>query len=328
LVIGAWSLLVSCDRSQSEHPAQPASTSPSKITIASLVPAATDVILNMGAGDHLVAVSNWDPKLPELNKLPRVGDYRTVDWEKLAEIKPAAMIVQFAPGKMPAGLEDKAKASGIRLVNIRIYHLDDIFTTIAQLGEAIGEPEKASNAGKRLRDELDAIRARVSGKTPVRTLLIRSESDLASVGGGNFMDDLLTLAGGKNVLEGGENSYPTIDREQLLVLNPEAVILLLPGESEQLVAKAKQFWAGQTKVPAVQKGNVHELTDSYLLLPGMSAAKIAGKLADLLHPDTARPATQSSIPRESVGWALPTSASVWWAVPTLQAISHAKDGPL
>jgi iron complex transport system substrate-binding protein len=269
-----------------DAPSQPTTTPSARIKVASLVPAATDVILNMGAGDHLVAVSNWDPKLPELAGLPRVGDYRTVDWEKIAETRPGVMIVQFAPGKMPPGLEDKARSMNIRLVNIRIYRLDDIFTTIDQLGDAIGEPAKAAAAHQKLRAELDGVRAHVAGKPPVRTLLIRSETSLASVGGGNFMDDLLTIAGGKNVLQGGDNSYPTIDREQLLGCNPDAVILLMPGESPQVIEKAQEYWRSETSVSAVQHHRVYVLTDSYLLLPGMSAGKIAMKIADLLHPDS------------------------------------------
>src|SRR5207253_2533485 len=141
--------------------------------------------------------------------------------------------------------------------NIKLNRLDDIFTTINQIGEAIGERAEASAANQKLRGELDAVRKRVSGMPPVRTLLIRSESDLASVGGGNFMDDLLTIAGGKNVLEGGNNSYPTIDRERLALLNPDAVILLFPGESEQVVEKSRLFWAGMTNISAVSKGRVY-----------------------------------------------------------------------
>ena len=100
LVIGPWSFcsLVGCDKTASA-PAAPSS----KITVASLVPAATDVIVNMGAGDHLVAVSNWDPKLPALASLPRAGDYRTVDWETIAQAKPSKMIVQFARAKCRPG---------------------------------------------------------------------------------------------------------------------------------------------------------------------------------------------------------------------------------
>src|SRR5690242_14198194 len=51
-------------------------------TLASLSPAATDLLVGMGAGDHLIAVSNFDADRDETRGLPRVGDYRTQDWEK------------------------------------------------------------------------------------------------------------------------------------------------------------------------------------------------------------------------------------------------------
>src|SRR5205807_2554340 len=44
--------------------------------VASLAPAATDLILGMGAGDHLVAVSNYDAAEIGGRKLPQVGDYQ------------------------------------------------------------------------------------------------------------------------------------------------------------------------------------------------------------------------------------------------------------
>src|SRR5437016_4463256 len=50
-------------------------------TLASLSPAATDLLIGMGAGDHLIAVSNFDAERDETRGLDRVGDYRTQDWE-------------------------------------------------------------------------------------------------------------------------------------------------------------------------------------------------------------------------------------------------------
>ncbi len=287
LVILVWSLVIlfaGCGRTDTTKGAN--SAKPGPVTVASLVPAATDVIVQMGAADHLVAVSNWDAKLPEIDSLPRAGDYRTVDGEKIAQVKPSVMIVQFAPDKMPAGLEEKTRGMGIRLVNVRINLLNDIFKTIDQLGDTLDERAKAEAAGKKLHAELEAVRQRVSNEPPVRTLLVHSESDLSCVGGGNFMDDLLTIAGGNNVLSGGDNSFPTIDREQLVSMNPDAVILLLPGESEQVIDHAKEFWANQKAILAVKNNRVYILTESYLLLPGMSAGKIAEQLANCLHPDS------------------------------------------
>jgi len=256
----------------------------SRITVASLVPAATDMLIGMGAGDQLVAVSNWDADRPQIHDLPRVGDYRSTDWEKLAQLKPSVMIVQFREDKMPPGMAERSGELHIKLVNVMNNRLDDTYTTLHQLGEAIGQPEKAAAAEKQLRDRLHEVRHRLMKLPEVRTLITRSESSLACVGGGNYLDDLLTIAGGKNVLDGGYNAYPTIDRERLIELNPDVVIVLLPGASPQVVQQAKEFWAAQSSVAAVKNGRVHVLTDSYLLLPGLSAAQVAEQFADLLHP--------------------------------------------
>jgi iron complex transport system substrate-binding protein len=276
--------LPGCDRAASSAApsTQPAT---SRQTVASLVPAATDMIIGMGAGDHLVAVSNWDADRPEIHDLPRVGDYRSTDWEKLAQIRPKVMVVQFREDKMPPGMAERAAELHIRLVNVMNNRLDDTYTTLRQLGEAIGERDKSAAAEKSLREKLDMIRHRTAKLPPVRTLITRSESNLACVGGGNYLDDLLDIAGGQNVLAGGYNSYPTIDRERLIELNPDVVIVLLPGASPQVVQQAKEFWAAQMSVSAVKNGRVHYLTDSYLLLPGLSAARVAQQFADLLHPE-------------------------------------------
>src|SRR5438477_9203291 len=58
-----------CDRKPAAKSISPAAKRPS---VASLVPAATDLLIGMGAGDHLVAVSTWDADRPEIAGLPKV----------------------------------------------------------------------------------------------------------------------------------------------------------------------------------------------------------------------------------------------------------------
>lgn len=280
LIFSAAVAVAGCNRAP-----PPAAQNAKAPAVASLVPAATDLILGMGAGDHLVAVSNYDQPRQETQSLPRVGDYRTIDWEKLAELKPAVMIVQFRADKMPAGLEERAAHYGIRLVNVRINRLEDIFTTMAQLGDAVGEKEKAQRAAADLRQQLDAVRARVAGRPRVRTYVAQSDDPLQAVGPANYMDELLTIAGGENVLSSGE-AYPAIDREQLLSLKPDAVLNLLPGASPQALEKAKSFWAAAPSSPATRAGRVYYLTEDYLLWPGMSVGKVADRFAEKLHPET------------------------------------------
>lgn len=273
--------LLGCDRRAKVAPE--AASARARPVVVSLVPAATDLLLGMGSGEHLAGVSNWDSPRPEIAGLPRVGDYRSVDWERIGQLRPDVMIVQFAPDKMPPGLTDRAGKLGITLVNVRINRLDDVFATLQQLGNAIGEQAKAQDASTRLRQQLEAVRIGAQSAAPVRTLISRSESALAVVGGGNFMDDILTVAGGKNVIGSGENSYPVIDREQLAALAPEVVLHVLPDASPQQVQQARDFWTTMPQVPAVANNRVYILTQPYLLLPGYSVGKLAELFASKLH---------------------------------------------
>ena len=292
-----------CDRSSTAvAPAPRPATNPAK-TVASLVPAATDMIISMGARDRLVAVSNWDAARAEIDGLPRVGDYRNVDWEKLASIRPDVMIVQWREDKMPPGVVERAAELDIHLVNLRIVYLEDVFTALAKLGDGIGAPEKAATSAASLRRQLDAVRAAVAGRTPVRTLVSQTESPLSTVGGGNFMNDLLAIAGGRNVIEGGDNSFPNIDVERLVALNPDVVVHLLPGEAPQVIGRAKAFWTSHPELSAVKNGRVYIETDSYMLLPGPLVGRIAERFATLLHPgislDNHRVTTTSPLTRAS-----------------------------
>jgi iron complex transport system substrate-binding protein len=287
LMMLVGSCLVSCDRAAPKAASSATQSSVTQPTVASLVPTATDLILNMNATSHLVAVSNWDAARPEIERLPRVGDYRSIDWERLTQLRPNLLIVQFRPDKMPAGLEDRASALGIKLVNITNNSLADLFATLDQLGDVLGEREKSNAAAATLKRQLDAVRSRVAGKPPARTLITRTESSkLACVGGGNYLDDVLTIAGGENVLKGGDNSYPEIDRERLLTLNPDVVIVLLPGSAPQVVKQAEDFWRSVPQVSAVQDGRVHIVTDPYVLLGSLSLGRVAEQFAAILHPST------------------------------------------
>jgi iron complex transport system substrate-binding protein len=131
------------------------------------------------------------------------------------------------------------------------------------------------------------VAARLRGRPPVRTLIARTHTGVDVVGGGNFMDDLLRLAGGQNVIQSGDNSYPTIDREMLVSLNPDVILQIVPGAAPQEIEQAMAFWPTVGQVSAVRNGRVHVLTDSYLLLPGYSVGRIAELLADKLHPQNA-----------------------------------------
>jgi iron complex transport system substrate-binding protein len=270
-------LLSCCDK-----PAPPA-TGPSTPTVASLVPAATDLIVGMGAGDRMVAISTYDKARKDVGHLPQAGDYQTVDWELLRSLHPSVLVTEMAPSRQPAGFKANAQEIGITPVNVTIENLNDIFSAMDQLGDAIEEPQLARAAREQMKARLEKVRTRCSAFGPVRTLIVIDPGATGAIGSGTYLDDLLKIAGGTNVVPAELGHWPMIDREKLLSLSPDAVLQLLPGASPQVRDQAKEVWKLMPDLPAVKTGRVYPITDDYALLPGWHVTDLAEQFADCLH---------------------------------------------
>lgn len=289
--------IVSCDRSKQ-------GVSGKGRKIASLSPAATDMLVGIGAKDHLVAVSNFESS-PEMKALPRVGDYQTTDWETLARLRPDVMIIQIAPDRVPPGLKQRADELKIELVNVKIDGLEDVLNEMQRLGAVAGELDKGRESVRKLRERLDAIRQECAGRPPISTLLARDENGQDVIGPNNFLDDLLKVVNATNAAAGLGKPYPSIDREKLLSLSPEAVIVLLPDARPQNLETCKRFWASMPQLPAVKNDRVRIITEGYALVPGPRVADLARKMADYLRPPPATapatgPTTNSGLTKEII----------------------------
>jgi iron complex transport system substrate-binding protein len=274
-------VIAGCGKSDS----QPA-TAPSVRTVASLVPAATDLIIGMGARDRLVAVSTYDRQRPDVAGLPRVGDYQNVDWEQLQALHPQVMVIQIKKDRLPPGFSERATALHTELVNVGIDRLADILTALDTLGDAMGLPEKAKLARAEMQSRLDGVSNKVQGEKSVSTLLVLDESADAVVGPDTYLDELLKLAGGTNAAASLGQRYPEIDREMLLSLKPDVIIQLLPDASQQVKDRAAATWAQLRQIPAVAAGRVYTIDNWYALLPGWHVTDLAEQFAQCLHPST------------------------------------------
>lgn len=259
---------------------------PKPPTVASFVPGATDLIIGMGATDHLVAVSPYD-RQPEVSGLPRAGDYERYDWEQIATLRPDVMIIFTAPERQPPALKDRAASLNIQLVNIQTERIDDIYPVLSRLGELLNEKDKADDAAKKLRDGLSNVESKTRGRPPVRTLIVREKTyQEGVVGAANFLDDTLRIAGGVNVMT--EVGWPKIDRERLLTLAPDAIFHLLPDAAPQVVEQASRLWADHPQLPAVRGRRVHIFTESWVQQPGTRLPDLAEAMAKRLHPEVVK----------------------------------------
>lgn len=290
--LGLWVMFCGAGCKQPPRPEKPTSTAKSP-TIASLVPAATDLLIGMNAAGHLVAVSNYDFD-PQTSRLPRVGDYETIDWEKVASLHPDILITEYGPDRTPAGMIERMQQLKIRQLNLKFHRLDDIYDSAGILGEACGEPAKAAAVLAITKARIEAVHQRIAGDQRVPALIVTGASGLDFAGRGNFLNDLLNEAGGQNVIT--SDGYPTLDREAVAALRPQVILHLLPDADAAAKEKAAKFWGAFQEMPAVKEHRVFLFTEPYVMIPGSHVGEMATRFAGVLHPDKVNP-SESSILR-------------------------------
>jgi iron complex transport system substrate-binding protein len=252
--------------------------------IISLSPAATDLLVAMGATSKIVGVSTYD-SLEQVKHLPKTGDYLNVDWEKIATLKPDLLVVQVDESRLSSATRAKARELNIELVNIRLNKFTDVIIEAERLGNAVGMAQQSRTLWQSMRQKMDDVRLSTATLPRVKTLVTLDEKGLFVAGRGTFLNDLLQSAGGDNVLSSERGDYVTLDDEAVRLLAPDAVLILIPLADQKLAdAHAQAFKQRFAELPAVKQGRVYVLADARALTPASNLADMAKWMADQLHP--------------------------------------------
>jgi iron complex transport system substrate-binding protein len=248
--------------------------------IISLVPARTEAILALGAGDRLIARTQYDLD-PRLAQLPSVGNalYPSLEW--LAAQQPD-LVIAWADGEART-VVDRLAGLGIATYATRVETLDEIDKSVRDLGVLLGIEARADSLRWSLADTLAAVRRRVAGEVPVRVLyLVALEPPLAA-GPGTFVHDILEVAGGANVFDDLGQPWPHISIEEALRRDPDVIIVATTTPFADPAARFADR-PGWRDLRAVRARAVHDVDADLFNRAGPRIGEAASHLAGLLHP--------------------------------------------
>ncbi len=165
--------------------------------------------------------------------------------------------------------------------------LPDVLATILALGDRTGDRTAADRVVARIRRELDAIRARVAGRPPPRTLLVFGREpgtlrNLFASGGVGFLHDMLVAAGGADVFADIARESVQTSAEAIVARAPDVIIELRADDEEPVDVDA---WNAFPALPAVRDHRVAVLVGSDMVTPGPRIAAATSRMARVLHPD-------------------------------------------
>jgi iron complex transport system substrate-binding protein len=246
--------------------------------IVSLTPSITEMLFAIGAGDRVVGITSWCNYPEETAGLTRVGDFLNPNMEAVLALEPD-LIVLAPTGTLLRQSYDNFASLGLTVLVLWNNTLEETFGAMETLGRTLRLD--VGSKVKRLRTELAAEQKRWKGAPRVRTLWAVGHRPLIAVGPGTFQDEILSAAGGLNILK-GEESWPHLNEEFVIEADPEVIIDSSMGN--ETVQLAQRVWGRLGSVKAVKEGRVHVIVDDALFRPGPRMVDAVRLLGNALHP--------------------------------------------
>ena len=191
------------------------------LKIISLAPHNTEILFALGLGDRVIGVTSFCDYPQEAASKEIVGDFEGNNLEKIVELEPELVLI-YGPGNE----EDNKilKDAGIKVLGFMPESIDAVMKDIETIGKATGKDKEAAELVSSMTAKKDEILEKIKGQEEVRVFYEIWHEPLQAAGKGSFMDELITLAGGKNIAEDAEGAYPQYDLEQLLERDPEVYL--------------------------------------------------------------------------------------------------------
>jgi iron complex transport system substrate-binding protein len=215
-----------------------------------------------------------------------------VDSEKLRALAPDLLVTQTQCEVCAVSPGDLAATCGAWLghdtpiVNLAPYTLNDIWSDIQHVADGLGIPERGRALVAELRARMDAIAAKTRALPHPRTAVIEWVEPIFT--GGNWMPELVEIAGGTPLLGVAGQHSPVCTPEALAAAAPEVIIVTPCGFGLERAAAefpALTRIAGWNELPAVREKRVY-LADgnAYFNRSGPRIVESAEILAEILHP--------------------------------------------
>jgi len=196
------------------------------LRIVSLVPSLTELLCDLGLREQLVGRTGFciHPR-GALRDVPKVGGTKDVDVERVRRLAPTHVVVNVDENRRET--VDRLAEFAPNVIVTHPLTVEDNLALFerfgAEFGEATGVREAAAALSRRMREAIDAARARRFDPLPVLYLIWKDP--WMSVGCDTFIASMLAEAGMRSVIGAGVPRYPSLTPAQIAGSGARAVLL-------------------------------------------------------------------------------------------------------
>jgi iron complex transport system substrate-binding protein len=252
--------------------------------VVSLAPANTETLYAIGAGAQVVGRDETSDYPAEALTLPTIGGYSGFNLEGIVALHPDLVLA--------GGINTPELVASLEQLGLTVYYLpnsgtlEEMFANLETVALLTGHESGTAVLVESLKERVAAVDEKILPLSYAPTVYYELDATDPTkpytAGPGTFIDLLITRAGGINIGAGLQGQWAQISLEQLVVANPDLIILgdAAYGETPEKVA-LRPGWGTLT---AIQSGQMFPFDDNLVSRPGPRLVDGLETMARLLHP--------------------------------------------
>jgi len=256
--------------------------------IISTSPSITETLFELGLEDRVIAVTDFCKYPHTACQLPSIGGMINPNMETVVSLNPDLIIHPSGNQRIPRN----AKSLGIPTLAVDMGNLAEIFSSIEKIGTALNCQESAKKLLLHLNEGIAFYQKRLKDLPKKEVLLLLGGSsdpsrDLYAAGPGTFLNELLILSGGNNIIRNSPARYPKLSKEYIIEKSPEIIIEAGPKSDlpQREIDLRIQEWNRFPTIKAVKNKQIYFIGADYILIPGPRLLKIIERFSKAIHPD-------------------------------------------
>jgi iron complex transport system substrate-binding protein len=228
-----------------------------------------------------------------------VGGYWNPSVETITDLKPDLVLVSTAKCtikendckvncsrrcEITTKVANQLRNLGLNVLILAPHILDDVLDNILLVGRTIGNVTKANNLVEKLRQRINLVeKSNVVSNRPKVYFEVWNKPYI-SVNKGNWIGDLINLAGGTNIFGEAVSEWPISRSEDIIQRDPDILVFpVIPG--------VPRFWGsfedvkkrrGWKKINAVKNGCLYEIPRDLISRPGPRLVEGLEILAEII----------------------------------------------
>ncbi len=250
--------------------------------IISLAPNVTEILFALGLGSRIVGVTSYCDFPEEAKNREKIGDTLHPNLERIVALRPDLVVVTTA-----SQVEELVRH--LDQLSIPVYvsnprTVREVALSIRQLGEVTGNEKEAAAIAGEMERRIEGVENRVRNLSRPSVFYILQTGPLITAGRNTFINDLITLAGGRSISGEETADYPQFSRETVIARAPEVIVV--PASHGSALVSEEELRGAFAVTPAIRFNRIVQVNPDWVDRPGPRIVEGLEQLAQGIHPES------------------------------------------